>query len=113
MSKSQKSRRGDFIGMVLVACQILYTAATLAAQDAPSAKKILAQTPPMGWNSWDSYGLRINEEQFRANVEAMAAKLKPSGYAYAVIDKKTLPDPGARIDVNAGPSMGVLGHDPG
>jgi len=41
----------------------------------------------MGWNSWDSYGLRINEEQFRANVEAMAAKLKPSGCAYAVIDE--------------------------
>jgi hypothetical protein len=47
VSKSQKSRRGDFIGMVLVACQILYTAATLTAQDAPSAKKMLAQTPPM------------------------------------------------------------------
>lgn len=87
MSKSQKSRRGDFIGMVLVACQILYIAATLTAQDAPSAKKMLAQTPPMGWNSWDSYGLRINEEQFRANVDAMAAKLKPSGYTYAVIDE--------------------------
>ena len=87
MSKSQKSRRGNFIGMVLVACQILYTAVTLTAQDAPSAKKMLAQTPPMGWNSWDSYGLRINEEQFRANVEAMAAKLKPSGYTYAVIDE--------------------------
>ena len=41
----------------------------------------------MGWNSWDSYGLRINEQQFRDNVAALAAKLKPSGYTYAVIDE--------------------------
>ncbi len=47
----------------------------------------LAPTPPMGWNSWDSYGLRINEQQFRDNVGALAAKLKPSGYTYAVIDE--------------------------
>src|SRR5689334_14617905 len=47
----------------------------------------LAPTPPMGWNSWDSYGLRIDEQQFRDNVEALAAKLKASGYTYAVIDE--------------------------
>ena len=48
---------------------------------------LLAQGPPMGWNSWDSYGLRINEQEFRDNVEAMASKLKASGYTYAVIDE--------------------------
>lgn len=47
----------------------------------------LAPTPPLGWNSWDSYGLRIDERQFRDNVEVLAAKLKPSGYTYAVIDE--------------------------
>ena len=47
----------------------------------------LAPTPPLGWNSWDSYGLRINEQQFRDNVDALAAKLKPAGYSYAVIDE--------------------------
>jgi hypothetical protein len=45
----------------------------------------LAQTPPMGWNSWDSYGLRINEQQFRDNVEVLATKLHSFGYTYAVI----------------------------
>lgn len=49
--------------------------------------KLVAPTPPMGWNSWDSYGLRINEQQFRENVEVLAAKLKPFGYTYAVIDE--------------------------
>ncbi|MBN9616192.1 MAG: glycoside hydrolase family 27 protein [Acidobacteriales bacterium] len=47
----------------------------------------LAPTPPMGWNSWDSYGLTINEDQFRANVDALAKRLKSAGYQYAVVDE--------------------------
>jgi len=47
----------------------------------------LAPTPPMGWNSWDSYGLTIDESQFRANVDVLARRLKPAGYAYAVVDE--------------------------
>ena len=40
----------------------------------------LAPTPPMGWNSWDSFATTINEEQARANArshgrEAAAARL--------------------------------------
>lgn len=46
----------------------------------------VAPTPPMGWNSWDSYGLTIDEAGFRANV-AELAKLRSSGWAYAVIDE--------------------------
>ena len=47
----------------------------------------VAPTPPMGWNSWDSYGLTITEAQFRANVEVEAARLKPAGFSYAVVDE--------------------------
>jgi hypothetical protein len=47
----------------------------------------LAPTPPMGWNSWDSYGLTINETQFRANMVVMAAQLKEFGWQYVVIDE--------------------------
>jgi Alpha-galactosidase len=45
-----------------------------------------APTPPMGWNSWDAYGLTITEEQFKANVTELA-KLKSFGWNYAVIDE--------------------------
>jgi hypothetical protein len=48
---------------------------------------LLVPSPPLGWNSWDSYGLRINEQQFRDNVDVIAARLKPAGYKYAVIDE--------------------------
>ena len=46
-----------------------------------------ASTPPMGWNSWDSYGLTVNEEEFRANMTVMAAQLKEFGWQYVVIDE--------------------------
>jgi len=56
-----------------------------AAQTAPAAK--VALTPPMGWNSWDAYGLTITEDQFRANVKVEANDLKSFGWNYAVIDE--------------------------
>ena len=46
----------------------------------------LALTPPMGWNSFDSYGVYLHEEAALANIEAFAEKLKPHGYEYFVID---------------------------
>ncbi|HEY1766614.1 MAG TPA: glycoside hydrolase family 27 protein [Terracidiphilus sp.] len=46
----------------------------------------LAPTPPMGWNSWDSYGLTIDEDQFKANATVLA-RLRQYGWQYAVIDE--------------------------
>jgi alpha-galactosidase len=46
-----------------------------------------APTPPMGWNSWDAYGLTITEDQFRANVKVEAGELMRFGWTYAVIDE--------------------------
>ena len=42
--------------------------------------------PPRGWNSYDSYGVYINEEQAIANIDAFAEKLAPHGYEYFVLD---------------------------
>ena len=61
---------------------------TIPAQTPPAqAPPSVAATPPMGWNSWDAYGLTITEEQFRANVKVLATQLKPFGWNYAVIDE--------------------------
>ncbi|MGA3133700.1 MAG: glycoside hydrolase family 27 protein [Terracidiphilus sp.] len=46
----------------------------------------LALTPPLGWNSWDSYGLTIDEEKFRENATVLAS-LQQFGWKYAVIDE--------------------------
>ena len=46
----------------------------------------LAPTPPMGWNSFDSYGVYLHENAAMENLEAFAELLKPYGYEYFVID---------------------------
>jgi hypothetical protein len=46
----------------------------------------LAPTPPMGWNSWDAYGLTINEDDFKANATVLAGIVQ-YGWQYAVIDE--------------------------
>ena len=40
----------------------------------------------MGWNSWDAYGLTIDEADFRANVSVLK-ELREYGWQYAVIDE--------------------------
>lgn len=47
---------------------------------------VIAGTPPMGWNSFDSYGVYLHEQAAIANVDAMAEKLGPFGYEYFVVD---------------------------
>src|SRR5271166_4743485 len=49
-------------------------------------ESMLAATPPMGWNSWDSYGTTVNEEQIKANADWMAAHLKQFGWQYITVD---------------------------
>ena len=42
--------------------------------------------PPMGWNSFDCYGVNVNEIQVKANTDFMAENLKDFGWEYIVID---------------------------
>ncbi len=46
----------------------------------------VAPAPPMGWNSWDSYGTTVTEAQVKANADVMAATLKAHGWQYIVVD---------------------------
>ena len=48
--------------------------------------KTWAQTPPMGWNSWDCYGPTVEEHEVKANADYMAEKLKDFGWEYIVVD---------------------------
>ena len=47
----------------------------------------LAPTPPMGWNSWDSYGLTITEAEYKANVTWFHDHLQRLGWQYVVVDE--------------------------
>ena len=47
----------------------------------------IALTPPMGWNSWNCWGLAVSEEKVRAAARALAARgLRDHGWTYVNID---------------------------
>lgn len=47
----------------------------------------LAQTPPMGWNSWNKFGCNVSEALIMETADAMVASgMKEAGYEYVVID---------------------------
>lgn len=47
----------------------------------------LAQTPPMGWNSWNKFGCNVSESLMREMADAMVESgMKDAGYEYIVID---------------------------
>ena len=45
-----------------------------------------ALTPPLGWNSWDSFGQAVTEDEVKANADFMAARLAKLGWRYIVVD---------------------------
>lgn len=48
---------------------------------------MLAKTPPMGWNSWNTFGWEISENLIKETAVAMVeAGLLNAGYNYLVID---------------------------
>jgi alpha-galactosidase len=47
----------------------------------------LAQTPPMGWNSWNKFACNVTEHTIHATVDAIVSSgMKDAGYQYIVID---------------------------
>lgn len=48
---------------------------------------MLSERPPMGWNSWNTFGWQISDKLIRETAEAMADNgLLDAGYQYLVID---------------------------
>jgi len=49
--------------------------------------KGLAPTPPMGWNSWNTFGININEKLVKEMAEALISNgMQEAGYKYIVLD---------------------------
>ena len=79
-----------FYATVMRSAQVAFfaVAAALAAPLLASAQsgRSLAPTPPMGWNSWDSYGTTIREDEVKKQADYMAAHLKQFGWQYIIVD---------------------------
>ena len=48
---------------------------------AQSQRDSLAQTPPMGWNSWNKFACNVSEDLIKSVADAMATNgMKEAGY---------------------------------
>jgi len=77
---------------ILLACVALALHFAAQASDAqtttpnPGRVQLQVLTPPMGWNSWDSFGATVEEKDIKANAKWMADHLKSYGWQYVVVD---------------------------
>jgi len=70
---------------ILLALGIVWSDGALAAQSAPG--RSLAQTPPMGWNSWNKFACNVSEQLIREAADAMVSSgMQAAGYQYVNID---------------------------
>ncbi|HEY0946563.1 MAG TPA: glycoside hydrolase family 27 protein [Opitutaceae bacterium] len=68
---------------LLLATAGLLTLGSAHAQKFPG----LAQTPPMGWNTWNTFASDINEALVQETAEAMIKNgMRDAGYVYLVLD---------------------------
>ncbi len=82
---SMKQSRWVFVaGFLTWSCTV---ASGQTQPEAPSqAFQDWAATPPMGWNSWDSYGAGVGQDDALANADYMAQNLKSHGWNIITID---------------------------
>jgi hypothetical protein len=65
---------------------LAFAAKSKSPAKSPAPRAGLAPTPPMGWNSWNSFGPTITEAQALENADIMVAKLLPFGYSVFTVD---------------------------
>ena len=66
----------------LLSVVLAATGSIVIAQSAP-----VAQTPPMGWNSWNFFAERVTDKDIRAAADQLVATgMKDAGYIYVNID---------------------------
>ncbi|MFI7542189.1 glycoside hydrolase family 27 protein [Actinoplanes sp. NPDC049599] len=72
------------------AAALLLAATALVVVQPPAALALdngVARTPPMGWNSWNTFGCSINETLIRQMADAMVSSgMRDAGYQYVVVD---------------------------
>lgn len=58
-----------------------------AAAPAAALDNGIARTPPMGWNSWNTFGCNVTEADIKATADAMVSSgMRDAGFQYVVVD---------------------------
>jgi alpha-galactosidase len=78
-----RSTAAKFLLPVILA----FLAVSIPGSPARQDTTIVALTPPMGWNTWDSWGLTIDESHFRDSVTWFHNNLQRFSWQYVVVDE--------------------------
>jgi alpha-galactosidase len=72
----------------LSAALLVFASLTAAAQTpAAPQTQMVAQTPPMGWNSWNFFADKVTDKDIRASADLIVSTgMKDAGYIYVNID---------------------------
>ncbi len=66
---------------------LLFSVIVLSQLSAIGQKKTIALTPPMGWNTWNSFHCHVDEQLISQSADNMVSSgMKDAGYEYVVID---------------------------
>ena len=82
----------SFAALALTAFTAVSQTPTTAKVTAPKAKLVaaqvqVAQTPPMGWNSWNFFFGKVTDKDIRDSADQIVASgMKDAGYVYVNID---------------------------
>ncbi len=74
---------------LLIAALLLVAGVTtvLRGPDANALENGVARTPPMGWNSWNTFGCNISETLIRQMADSIVSSgMRDLGYKYVVVD---------------------------
>lgn len=71
---------------------------------------LLAPTPPMGWNSWNSFATTITEAQALETAKIMAEQLLPFGYDVFTVDIQWYEPEASSYNYNTKPVPTMDGH---
>ncbi|MEU7954476.1 ricin-type beta-trefoil lectin domain protein [Micromonospora chalcea] len=75
------------LGVAAVALAATVTDGAVAPRPARALDNGVARTPPMGWNTWNTFGCNINETLIQQTADAIVANgLRDLGYKYVVVD---------------------------
>ncbi|MFJ6953139.1 glycoside hydrolase family 27 protein [Micromonospora aurantiaca (nom. illeg.)] len=75
------------LGVAAVALAATVTDQAVAPRPARALDNGVARTPPMGWNTWNTFGCNINETLIRQTADAIVSNgLRDLGYKYVVVD---------------------------
>jgi alpha-galactosidase len=84
---SRRIRLGRWLAIVAAAVLTSSIAVALETSGAEALENGVARTPPMGWNTWNSFGCNINETLIRQSADALVSTgMRDLGYQYVVVD---------------------------